>query len=259
MDTTAAGDAGGALGAALLSYYQKQEKRIPNKNDSMKLSYLGPSYNNDEVEKVLMENNLKFKKYKSSDALVDQVIIDLENDNCVGWFQDRMEYGPRALGNRSILGDPRKKNMQSKINLKIKFRESFRPFAPIILEEEVSKWFEYNSTSKYMLMVSKIKDTTKLDPLKDFEDNTLHNINSKIPAVTHVDGSARLQTISKENGKIHLLLEKFFKKTGCPILVNTSFNLSNEPIVCSPSDAVKTFLGCNMEILVINNFRITKK
>ena len=254
----AAGDAGGALGAALLSYYQKQKKRIPEKNDSMKLSYLGPAYNDEEVEKILMQSNLKFKKYKSTDALVDQVVIDLENDNCVGWFQDRMEYGPRALGNRSILGDPRKKNMQSKINLKIKFRESFRPFAPIVLEEEVSKWFEYSSISKYMLMVSKIKNTTKLDPLKNFEENTLHNINSKIPAVTHVDGSARLQTISKENGKIHLLLNKFFKKTGCPILVNTSFNLSNEPIVCSPSDAIKSFLGCNMEILVINNFRITK-
>ncbi len=256
----AAGDAGGSLGAALALYYSKNLDRKIDKSDSMKNSYLGPRYTISEIEREIKDNisKISYEYFNNEEFFYTKVIDEILRGYCIGWFQGKMEYGPRALGNRSIIADPRPKDMQSKINLKIKFREGFRPFAPMILESEVNKWFDYEDQSKYMLMVSTIKDHIKIDKSKDF-DKSIKNINSIVPATTHVDGSARIQTINSSNGKIYNLLNEFFHKTNCPILVNTSFNLSDEPIVCTPSDAIKSFLKCNMETLVIDNFIIKKK
>lgn len=255
----AAGDAGGSLGAALAYYYSKNLKRNIDETDSMKNSYLGPNYLVSDIEKELNHHTdkINFKYYDNDKEFYKIVIENILKEYCIGWFQGKMEYGPRALGNRSIIADPRPKNMQSKINLKIKFREGFRPFAPMILESEVNKWFNYKDHSKYMLMVSSIRNEIKINKNENF-DKSIKNINSIIPATTHVDGSARIQTINKSNGRIYELLNEFFLMTKCPILVNTSFNLSDEPIVCSPKDAIKSFLNCNMEILVIDKYIIKK-
>ena len=256
----AAGDAGGSLGAALAYYYSKNKDRKINKFDSMKNSYLGPSFSKNEIEEQLKKNSDKitYNFFYDDKELYSNIVEEILKEYCIGWFQGKMEYGPRALGNRSIIADPRPSDMQSKINLKIKFREGFRPFAPMILENEVNKWFDFNHQSKYMLMVSNIKKNIKKNQDQNFS-NSLKNINSIIPATTHVDGSARIQTINNTNGKIYNLLNEFFLKTNVPILVNTSFNLSDEPIVCTPGDAIRSFLKCNMETLVIDNFIIKKK
>ena len=255
------GDAGGAIGSALALWYSnKKNKRLIDKNDSMKGSYLGPSFSNDEIQKILSELNATYS-ILNDDELITHTTDVLIKGEAVGWFQGRSEFGPRALGNRSILGDPRSITMQRDLNLKTKFRENFRQFAPAVMEEYVHNWFEINVDSPYMLFVSKLKANRQIgvdeNKLKGLEK--LKHIRSDIPAVTHVDYSARIQTVSKRtNKKFHNLLKNFFKKTGCPMLVNTSFNIRGEPIVNSPYDAYKCFMGTNIEALVIGNCFLKK-
>ena len=258
----AAGDAGGSLGAALAYWYQElNNKRIPSDN-SMKGSYLGPSYKDVEIENDLKKLNAKFIKLEESN-LVKIVAKKLSENNTVGWFQGKMEFGPRALGARSILADPRSDKMQKELNLKIKFRESFRPFAPSVLENKVSDWFEINNESPYMLLVSDIKKAKQIEMSE--KDKNLFGIDklnikrSSIPAVTHVDYSARIQTVHKAtNRKYYDLIDEFDKLTGCPILVNTSFNVRGEPIVNTVADAFNCFMGTNLDILAIGNFLLYK-
>ena len=258
----AAGDAGGSLGAALAYWYNElNNKRVPSDN-SMKGSYLGPSYKDDEIESYLKKLNAKFIKLDESN-LVKIVAKKLSENNTVGWFQGKMEFGPRALGARSILADPRSDKMQKELNLKIKFRESFRPFAPSVLENKVSEWFEIKNESPYMLLVSDIKKTKQIEMSE--KDKSLFGIDklnvkrSTIPAVTHVDYSARIQTVHKStNRKYYDLIDEFDKLTGCPILVNTSFNVRGEPIVNTVADAFNCFMGTNLDILAIGNFLLYK-
>ena len=258
----AAGDAGGSLGAALAYWYHElNNKRVPSDN-SMKGSYLGPSYKDDEIENDLKKLNAKFIKLDESN-LVKIVAKKLSENNTVGWFQGKMEFGPRALGARSILADPRSDKMQKELNLKIKFRESFRPFAPSVLENKVSEWFEIKNESPYMLLVSDIKKTKQIEMSE--KDKSLFGIDklnvkrSTIPAVTHVDYSARIQTVHKStNRKYYDLIDEFDKLTGCPILVNTSFNVRGEPIVNTVADAFNCFMGTNLDILAIGNFLLYK-
>jgi len=259
----AAGDAGGALGAALAFWHHElKNKRAITKEDQMKGSYLGPSFDNNQVENTLKSHNAVFKKYEEEE-LIERIAEDLSKGKSVGWFQGRMEFGPRALGARSILADPRNENMQKELNLKVKFRESFRPFAPSILKEDVSKWFELDCDSPYMLIVSNIKKEIQI-PMsnKDKELFGIDKLNIKrsiIPAVTHVDYSARIQTVHEEtNPRYHKLLKKFKEITNCPILVNTSFNVRGEPIVCDVNDAYKCFMGTNLDILVCENYILYK-
>ena len=260
----AAGDAGGALGAALASYYiHHKRKRIINKKDSMQGSYLGPSFDDDMIQKSLDDIGAKYNKLSTND-LINETASLLANENAVGWMQGRMEFGPRALGGRSILGDPRSPKMQKQLNLKVKYRESFRPFAPSILYEKVNDWFEHDSSSPYMLLVADIKKNKRLDMTSDqhklFGIEKLNVPRSTIPAITHVDYSARLQTVHRDTNQIYYsLIEKFNELTGCPVLVNTSFNVRGEPIVCSPNDAFKCFMSTEMDILVIGNFIMYKK
>ena len=259
----AAGDAGGAIGAAIAFWHQElKNKRTVSKHDKMKGSYLGPLYSNDEIEITL--NNLKanFKKFNENE-LIEVIANDLKNGKIIGWFQGRMEFGPRALGARSIIADPRNENMQRELNLKVKYRESFRPFAPSILREDLSKWFDLNCDSPYMLLVSNIRKEKQI-PMTD-KDKKLFGIEklnikrSSIPAVTHVDYSARIQTVHYEtNPRYSKLLKKFKQKTDCPILVNTSFNIRGEPIVCKIEDAYKCFMGTNLDVLVCENFIMYK-
>ena len=259
----AAGDAGGALGAAIAFWHKElKNKRIVNTKDQMQGSYLGPSFSNDEVEKILKSLNANFKKY-SEEELIDNVAKNLAAGMTVGWFQGRMEFGPRALGGRSILADPRNKNMQKELNLKVKFRESFRPFAPSVLREDVSNWFELDCDSPYMLLVSdlnkKIQISMTEKDKKLFGIDKLNIQRSSIPAVTHVDYSARIQTVHKEtNPRYNKLLNKFKEITNCPVLVNTSFNVRGEPIVCDVKDAYKCFMGTNLDVLVCENFILYK-
>ncbi len=260
----AAGDAGGALGAALIAYYhQDKNERIINGNrDIQKGSYLGPAYSDDDIKYFLEENNIPYQ-YFSREKLLDSVIDYLEEEKVVGWFQGRMEFGPRALGNRSIIGDARSEHMQKKMNLKIKYRESFRPFAPSVLAEHVNDWFELDRESPYMLLVADVKKE-KLNQLtgeqKSMKGLALLNlIRSKIPAVTHIDNSARIQTVNKlDNPLYHDLINCFYKRTGCPVIINTSFNVRGEPIVESPSDAYICFMRTEMDILVLGNYILNK-
>tara|TARA_B100001057_G_scaffold218174_1_gene218315 strand:+ start:5691 stop:7529 length:1839 start_codon:yes stop_codon:yes gene_type:complete len=260
----AAGDAGGALGGALGLWYQElnNERVVLPKKDSMKGSYLGPKFSDQEIERELI--NLKANyDHLSEDQMIEKTSLALLNGEAVGWFQGRMEFGPRALGGRSILGDPRSEQMQKLLNLKVKFRESFRPFAPSILREDLNKWFKLNCDSPYMLLVDEIDEDLKLemsiDQKKLFGIDKLNIKRSEIPAVTHVDYSARIQTVHEETNPIyHKLLTAFKKKTNCPVLVNTSFNVRGEPIVGSPSDAFKCFMGTDMEFLAIGNFVLRK-
>ena len=259
----AAGDAGGSLGAALAAYYLHfKNARTPQWPDLMQGAYLGPRYSDTQIEEYLMQKKSNFIKL-SDEALLDFVVQKMTEDQVVGWFQGRMEFGPRALGNRSILGDPRSEKMQKTLNLKIKFRESFRPFAPAILEEQVHNWFDYKETSPYMLMVAPIiiEKRVRFDNYGTINGfDLLKYPLSKIPAVTHVDYSARIQTVSAStNPKFHSLINKFFLKTGTPVLINTSFNIRSEPIVCSPHDAYKCFMGTNMDVLVIENYVLLKE
>ncbi len=259
----AAGDAGGSLGAALAYWYQELKKPRENFKDQMQGAYLGPKFSNDYIEKQL--NKLKgIYSKKTSDEISSIIAKELSNKKIVGWFQGRMEFGPRALGGRSILADPRSEKMQKELNLKIKFRESFRPFAPSVLREEVSNWFELNYDSPYMLLVSDVKKDKQLS-ISEKEDQLfgIEKLNvkrSSIPAITHVDYSARIQTVHKEtNPKYYNLLNEFNKTTGCPVLVNTSFNVRGEPIVCSVEDAFNCFMGTNLDILVIEDFILYKE
>ena len=259
----AAGDAGGSLGAALAYWHQElKQKRSVNQNDSMKGSYLGPKFENNFIEKELISLKANFKKIQE-DEMVDVLAKELSEEKTAGWFQGRMEFGPRALGGRSILADPRSSRMQKELNLKVKFRESFRPFAPSVLSEEAGNWFEIDEPSPYMLLVAKIKKEIQItmtpEQEKLFGINKLNIKRSQIPAVTHVDYSARIQTVNQEtNPRYYKLIKKFYELTKCPILVNTSFNIRGEPIVCSIKDAFKCFMGTNLDILVIEDFILFK-
>jgi len=259
----AAGDAGGALGAALAYYHLTLGNKKTNIIDNMKGSYLGPEFDDSSVEESLKNLKANFVKVNREEML-DVVSEEIKNEKAVGWFQGKMEFGPRALGSRSILADPRSDKTQKNLNLKIKFRESFRPFAPSILKEHCDKYFKLNTVSPYMLIVSEVKDEIKLK-LTD-QENLLFGIEklnikrSTIPAVTHVDYSARVQTVEKNTNLIFYdLISKFYEKTGCPLLVNTSFNIRGEPIVCTVEDAYNCFMGTNLDLLVINNFILRKE
>tara|TARA_Y100000768_G_C23989853_1_gene691606 strand:+ start:1052 stop:2872 length:1821 start_codon:yes stop_codon:yes gene_type:complete len=260
----AAGDAGGAIGAALSVWYKELNNlRKVNKNDSMKGSFLGPSYDQNIIERQLLDCGAVFT-VKNEDEIIEQTSLALEDGKAIGWFQGRMEFGPRALGSRSILGDPRSEKMQKMLNLKIKYRESFRPFAPSILREDLNDWFELNYESPYMLLVAKVREQirVKMTPKEEslFGIDKLNIKRSSIPAVTHVDYSARVQTVNKEtNPMYHKLITKFKEKTGCPVVVNTSFNIRGEPIVCSPEDAFKCFMSNDLELLVVGNCILKKE
>jgi len=259
----AAGDAGGSLGAALAYWHQElNNKRFVNQTDDMKGSYLGPKFENNFIEKELKFLKANFKKLKE-DEIINILAKELSEEKTAGWFQGRMEFGPRALGGRSILADPRSTKIQKELNLKVKFRESFRPFAPSILSEEVGNWFEIDEASPYMLLVADIKKKIQIAMSPDQENlfgiDKLNVKRSKIPAVTHVDYTARIQTVHKKtNPRYYKLIKKFNELTKCPILVNTSFNIRGEPIVCSIEDAFKCFMGTNLDILVIEDFILFK-
>ena len=260
----AAGDAGGSLGAALgLWHIELKKNRIINDRDSMKGSYLGPEYFQDEIEKKLKEVGANFEVL-DEDELIEKSSLALIEGKVIGWFQGRMEFGPRALGARSIIADSRSETMQKNLNLKVKYRESFRPFAPSVIREDVSKWFDLNCDSPYMLLVARVADKKCIKMTKDeellFGIDKLNIKKSEIPAVTHVNYSARIQTVHKEtNPKYYKLLSEFKKKSGCPVLVNTSFNIRGEPIVNTPKDAFRCFMGTEIDILVIGNCYLNKK
>jgi len=261
----AAGDAGGALGAALFAWHQveNQPRHADGKRDSQSASLLGPQFTNEDIEKFLVENDIPFTKYDEEEVL-EKTAAFLANEKVVGWFQGRMEFGPRALGSRSIIGDARSSRMQSHMNLKIKYRESFRPFAPSVLEERVSDYFEIDHKSPYMLLVANVQKDKQRQMTSEENKlwglDKLHLVRSDIPAVTHVDYSARLQTVSeKENGRYYRLIKKFQKKTGCPVIINTSFNVRGEPIVCTPRDAYACFMRTEMDFLVLENFILDKE
>jgi carbamoyltransferase len=259
----AAGDAGGSLGAALaLWYLEFGNKRNVNNEDNMKGSYLGNEFSQKEIETELSNLGANFDNLSYED-LISKTAENLSKEKAVGWFQGRMEFGPRALGSRSILGDPRSESMQKNLNLKVKYRESFRPFAPSVLREDVENWFDINVDSPYMLLVADIRSEKKIEMTAD--ENKLFGIEklnikrSEIPAVTHIDYSARIQTVTKKNNsRYYDLIAKFKEKTGCPLIVNTSFNVRGEPIVNSPTDAFNCFMGTELDILVIGNCFLEK-
>ncbi len=259
----ASGDAGGALGAAQAFYYQQLDnKRKILKTDSMNGSYLGPKFSDDQVEDELKNCGANFKKL-TSDQIIKDTAKALSDEKAVGWFQGRMEFGPRSLGNRSIIADSRSEKMQKNLNLKVKYRESFRPFAPAVLFEKVSEWFEINSESPYMLLVADVKKSKQLQMTEEqknlFGIEKLNIKRSSIPSVTHVDYSARIQTVHKATNPIfHKLIEEFERITKYPVLVNTSFNVRGEPIVCTVTDAFNCFMGTDLDILVCNNFILYK-
>ena len=259
----ASGDAGGSLGAALALWHIEQKKdRIVNLNDDMKGSYLGTEFNQEDIEKELESAGANFKKFQYED-LISKTAEFLSNEKAIGWFQGRMEFGPRALGARSILGDPRSDKMQKNLNLKVKYRESFRPFAPSILREDLPDWFDINVNSPYMLLVADVSPKKKIEMTEEqkklFGIDKLNIKRSEIPAVTHVDYSARIQTVTQETNKpFYDLISKFKEKTGCPVIVNTSFNVRGEPIVNSPTDAFNCFMGTELDYLVIGNCILDK-
>lgn len=261
----AAGDAGGSVGAALAAHYQHlgNPRQVNGVLDAMQGSYLGPSYAQDEIETALSAAGAKFDVLDDT-ALIDRTADALVAELAIGWFQGRMEFGPRALGNRSIIGDPRSPSMQKTLNLRVKYRESFRPFAPSVLREDVSDWFEIDSDSPYMLMVADVKKERHRAMTE--AENALFGIDklnvarSDIPAVTHVDYSARIQTVHAEtNPRYHALISAFKERTGCPVVVNTSFNVRGEPIVNTPEDAFRCFMGTDMEVLVVGNCFLRKE
>jgi len=254
----AAGDAGGALGAALAAWH-KQEARTPDGHDSMRGALLGPEFSDDEIETVLQGYRAVFTRC-SDDELLDSAVQLLADEKVVGWFQGRMEFGPRALGNRSILGDARSPRMQSVMNLKVKFRESFRPFAPIVRRERVADYFELDEASPYMQLVAPVQAGLRQPlPVGGSGFDLLKAGRSTIPAVTHVDYSARVQTVAREvNPRLYDLLLRFEQATGCGVLVNTSFNVRGEPIVCTPDDAYRCFMNTEMDYLIMGNFIIER-
>jgi carbamoyltransferase len=260
----AAGDAGGALGAALSAYYQfRNQPRQITSGDAMKGSYLGPQFPQEEIESRLEAAGACFQVF-SEERLLDLCVEALMEGKAVGWFQGCMEFGPRALGARSILGDARSPAMQSMLNLKVKYRESFRPFAPSVLREEVGEWFDLDEDSPYMLLVAGVRPerrrTMTAEEQALFGIAKLNVPRSQIPAVTHVDYSARIQTVHREtNPRYHALLSRFRQRTGCPVLVNTSFNVRGEPIVGTPEDAFRCFMGTEIEILSVGNCFLRKE
>ena len=259
----AAGDAGGSLGAALALWHLELKQKRKISNNDMKGSYLGPSFSQKEIENELKSLNANFEVLEEKE-LIDKTAESLKLGDAIGWFQGRMEFGPRALGGRSILGDPRSPSMQKNLNLKVKYRESFRPFAPSVLREDVDKWFKINVDSPYMLLVAEVLENKKIEMTgeekKLFGIDKLNIKRSDIPAVTHVDYSARIQTVHSEtNPKYYSLIKKFKDITNCPVLINTSFNVRGEPIVNTPSDAFNCFMGTEMDKLVIGNCFLDKK
>lgn len=259
------GDAGGALGAALLVWYKYLgNKRIADdKFDSQKASLLGPAFDDEYIEGFLKKENVQYKKL-SNKEIADKVSDLIMQGKVIGWFQGRMEFGPRALGARSIIGDARSPEMQSKMNLKIKHRESFRPFAPTVLKEKVSEWFDLDKESPYMLLVATVKEEKRIkyenpdDASKGFDK--LKVSRSAIPAVTHVDYSARIQTIRREDNYLYYdVINEFYQKTGCPVIINTSFNVRGEPLVCTPEDAFKCFMRTEMDYLIMGPFLLDKR
>tara|TARA_A100001011_G_scaffold319238_1_gene339235 strand:- start:287 stop:2122 length:1836 start_codon:yes stop_codon:yes gene_type:complete len=259
----AAGDAGGSLGAALAYWYteEKNERKV-NINDDMQGSYLGPEYSQEEVEIELKKLNAKFEVF-SKEEMINETAKYLSQGKAVGWFQGRMEFGPRALGCRSILGDPRSETMQKSLNLKVKYRESFRPFAPSVLREQVGEWFEIDVDSPYMLLVANINNQKKMKMTKEQQElfgiEKLNIKRSDIPAVTHVDYSARIQTVHKDTNELYYkLIKRFNEITDCPVLINTSFNVRGEPIVNTPKDAFRCFMGTKLDFLVIGNCFLDK-
>ena len=259
----AAGDAGGSLGAALALWYsEKKNERVVNSKDDMKGSFLGTDFTQEEIEKELRSIGAYYEIF-DYDQLIDKSAQFLSEEKAIGWFQGRMEFGPRALGGRSILGDPRSDKMQKNLNLKVKYRESFRPFAPSVLREDLSTWFDMSVDSPYMLLVSNINMDKKIEMSEEqknlFGIDKLNIKRSEIPAVTHVDYSARVQTVTKDtNSRYYDLISKFKEKTGCPLVVNTSFNVRGEPIVNSPTDAFNCFMGTELDYLVIGNCILEK-
>ncbi len=265
----AAGDAGGALGAALYAYYMFYgEKRYVDAMDSQQGSYLGPAYSVEDIKKYLNKNQYVYHETELMSDFYKQVAYELSQEKVVGLFHGRMEYGPRALGNRSIIADPRSSAMQSRLNRKIKYRESFRPFAPAVLEERMGDYFDLESSSPYMLLVGKVKKERRkifaLDALLEkSDDNMIQVVNetrSDIPAVTHVDYSARIQTVNEErNGSFYHIIRAFEEKTGCGVIVNTSFNVRGEPIVCTPKEAYECFMRTEMDVLLLENLILYKE
>ena len=261
----ASGDAGGALGAALAAYHGicGGERVVSTGTDQMQGAYLGPEFGQSEIEATLAEAGAVFE-VMDNERLVKTTVQALSDGKAVGWFQGRMEFGPRALGNRSILGDPRSPAMQSVLNLKVKYRESFRPFAPSVLREDVADWFELDVDSPYMLLVADVvkkrRKEMSAEQIALFGIEKLNVSRSEIPAVTHVDYSARVQTVSSQTNPLyHRLISAFKRETGCPILVNTSFNVRGEPLVCSPSDAFRCFMGTEIELLAVGNCILRKE
>jgi len=263
----ASGDAGGALGAAYAVYFiYKNNQRELNKEfyDSMRGSYLGPSFKEWQIEKMCYKYKAIFNIYKNTDLLCQDVANIIVSENIVGWFQGRMEWGPRALGNRSILGDSRNKEIQKKLNLKIKFREGFRPFAPSVLYEDMKQFFEFNKISPYMLFTAPVKKERRIEIPKDYHNKTwkekLYFERSDMPSITHIDYSARLQTVHQESNPLYTKLLLAFKKiTGYSVIINTSFNVRGEPIVCTPEDAYKCFMRTKMDYLIIENYLFKKE
>ena len=261
----AAGDAGGALGAALSAWYlhHNKERSVSTERDSMKGAFLGPEFKDSDIEAELKACGAVYKKLPEDD-LINQVVTALADEKAVGWMQGRMEFGPRALGGRSIIADPRSPFMQKQLNLKVKYRESFRPFAPSILRENVNEWFEHDIDSPYMLLVADVRKDKRLAMTADeealFGIDKLNVPRSSVPAVTHIDYSARIQTVHADtNPRYHALISRFKEKTGCPIVVNTSFNVRGEPIICTPTDAFKCFMGTEMDVLAVGNCLLRKE
>ena len=261
----AAGDAGGALGAALSTWYlhHNRERLASTQRDAMKGAYLGPEFTDKEIEAELTACGAKFKKLSEAE-MIEEVASALADEKAVGWMQGRMEFGPRALGGRSIIADPRSPMMQKQLNLQVKYRESFRPFAPSVLREDVGEWFEHEADSPYMLLVADVQ-SDKRRAMTEEEDalfgiDKLNVPRSSVPAITHVDYSARIQTVHADtNPKYHAVISKFKEKTGCPLVVNTSFNVRGEPIICTPTDAFKCFMGTEMDVLAVGNYVLYKE
>jgi carbamoyltransferase len=261
----AAGDAGGALGAALSTWYlhHNKERVVSTERDAMKGAYLGPEFTDSEIDAELTAYGANFTKLSEAEV-IEEVASALADEKAVGWMQGRMEFGPRALGGRSIIADPRSPMMQKQLNLKVKYRESFRPFAPSVLREDVSEWFEHETDSPYMLLVADVQSDKRRAMTEEeealFGIDKLNVPRSSVPAITHVDYSARIQTVHADtNPKYHAVISKFKEKTGCPLVVNTSFNVRGEPIICTPTDAFKCFMGTEMDVLAVGNYVLYKE
>jgi carbamoyltransferase len=261
----ASGDAGGALGAALGAYHIMHDKpRVVSKQrDAMQGAYLGPEYSDDQTEKALSGAGARFTKLTEKE-MIEQTAQAIANGKAVGWMQGRMEFGPRALGGRSIIADPRSPAMQKQLNLKVKYRESFRPFAPSVLREHVNEWFEMDTDSPYMLLVADVAAAKRREMTQEeerlFGIDKLNVPRSEVPAITHVDYSARVQTVHADtNPRYHALISRFNELTGCPLVVNTSFNVRGEPIVCTPEDAFRCFMGTGLDVLAVGNFMLVKE